>query len=352
MFCPKCGKEDVELFKCLCKSCFIEEFRLISLPDKIEFTICVKCGSTLKRGKWKNPGLHEEEIIYHTVFDAITVDDLVENLDIGVEIITIRGSIFECIVHASGSVMGETIKQEYAVEVKKNKTICPDCSKYDSGYYEAVIQLRADERTPSKDEIETIDKIIIARIKKLSEKNMMAYITNRMVLKEGVDYYVGSYKVALNLVNSIKEVFGGVVKESPKIAGRNKSTGKDLYRIWISLRLAKFHKGDFIEYEGNLGQITGLNGKRIAFKELDSPQTSSVMWRDYDRIKIVAELEDTKNTTVTSKTPRSIQILHPETYQPIDIPIHEGISGIEIGEEVPVVEIEGNLYILKTFFNK
>ena len=350
MFCPKCGKEDVELFKDLCKSCFIKEFQLISLPDKIKFTICVKCGSTLKRGKWKYPGLSEEEIIYRAVWDAITVNDPVENLEIGVEIITIRGSIFECIVHASGSVLGETINQDYAVEVKKNKTICQDCSKYDSGYYESVIQIRADERVPSKDEIETIDSIIISRIKKLSKKNMMAYITERMVLKEGVDYYVGSYKVALNLVNAIKEVFGGVMKESPKIAGRNKSTGKDLYRIWISLRLAKFHKGDFIEYEGNLGQIIGLNGKRIAFKELNSPHKSSVMWRDYDKINIVAEREDTKNTTVTSKTPRSIQILHPETYQPVDIPIHEGISGIEIGEEVPVVEIEGNLYILKTDF--
>jgi nonsense-mediated mRNA decay protein 3 len=347
MFCPKCGREDVELFKGLCKSCFLDEFELINLPDKIEFTVCVKCGSTLKNGKWKDQGLTEEELVYNAVVESVETSKMVDNLEISVEILKTRGSIFECIVSASGKVLGEVLNQDYAVEVKKNKTVCSDCSKYESGYYESVIQIRADRRVPTPDEIESIDKILIERANKLSKKNRMAYIADRIVLKEGVDYYVGSYKAAKSLLDSIREVFGGIVKESPKIAGRDKSKGKDLYRIWISLRLPRFHRGDFIEYENIKGQVTGFNAKKIMFNELNSQDTGSVIWKDYDNIKIIAEREDVENAIVTVKTPRSIQILHPETYQPIDIPLQPSIESIEVGEEVPVLEINGNFYILK-----
>jgi nonsense-mediated mRNA decay protein 3 len=352
MFCPKCGREDVELFKGLCKSCFLEEFKLINLPYKIEFTVCVKCGSTLKNGKWKDQILTEEELVYNAVIESVETPKNLENLKISVEILKTRGSIFECIVHASGRALGEVLDQDYAVEVKKNKTVCSDCSKYESGYYESVIQIRADRRVPTPEEIESIDKILIDRINKLSKKNRMAYVANRNVLKEGVDYYIGSYKAAKSLVDAVREVFGGIVKESPKIAGRDKSKGKDLYRIWISLRLAGFHKGDFIEYENKRGQVTGFNARKVIFKELNSPDTGSVIWKDYDSIKTIAKKEDVKAAILTAKTPKSVQILHPETYQPIDIPLHPGIGAVEVGMEVPVLELDGSFYILENHLQK
>ncbi len=346
MFCPRCGNEDEELYKGICKSCFVKEAKIISIPHDLEVTICAHCSSLLKGIKWEDSELSEEELVTLAVMENYQTPSYVQDLEFSVEILTIRGSIYECIIHAEGNVMGTKIIEEHSTNVKIKKGACPDCSKYASGYFESVIQIRADNRFPTPKEIQTIDQIIRTKIGSLSVKNRMAYVSDVSVIKEGVDYYIGSYKAARKLTSAVKDVMGGVVQESPRLVGRDKSRGKDLYRIWISIRLPDFQKDDFIEYENRKGQVKGFDGKKIILNDLESQGVWSVMWKEYNKIKVIARSSDMKTTSVTSKTPKTIQILHPDTYQPVDIDINTEISNLEIGDEVKVVEIEGILYII------
>ncbi|MGB9936714.1 MAG: 60S ribosomal export protein NMD3 [Methanobacterium sp.] len=351
MFCPNCGKTEEKLFNNLCKSCFLEGVILAEIPDQIEITICAHCESRLEKGKWHNLEISDEEVILNTLNDHMTLNEYAKDVEIDVEILLARGSTLECIVHVKGDIVGEIIQQDYKLNVKINRNVCPECSKYMSGYYEAVIQLRADDRNPDEEEIEVIDRLIADSINKISKKNKMAYITERAVLKEGVDYYIGSQKVAKRLSNIIKDHVGGVIKESPRLMGRDKSAGKDLYRTWISIRIPYFRVHDFIKYKDILGQVISIEGKRILIKDLVSQNQTSIQWRDYDKVETVAKKEDIKETTVTAKTPNSIQILHPVSYEPLDIEINPEIADFEIGSQVPVIEIEGNIYILGNFKN-
>lgn len=347
MFCPRCGSEDQELYKGICTSCFVKEAKIISIPQDLEVTICAHCSSLLKGIKWENSELSEEELVTLAVMGNYETPSYVQDLELSVKILTIRGSIYECIIHAEGNVMGTRIIEEHSTNVKIKKGACPDCSKYASGYFESVIQIRADKRFPSPKELQTIDQIIRAKISSLSVKNRMAYVSDVSVIKEGVDYYIGSYKAARKLTTAIKDLMGGVVQESPRLVGRDKSRGKDLYRIWISIRLPNFQKDDFIEYENRKGQIKGFDGKKIILNDLiESQSVWSVLWKEYNKIKVVARSSDIKTTSVTSKTPKTIQILDPDTYQPVDININDETSDLEIGDEVKVVEIEGILHIL------
>lgn len=346
MFCPRCGKTDEEIYNGVCKSCFLEDIVLAEVPNEIEITICAHCQSRLISGKWYELELSDEEIILNTLNDHITLNEYAKDVEIDVETTLARGSNIECLVHIKGNVLGEIIEQDYKLNVKIIRTVCPECSKFTSGYYEAVIQLRADNRVPDDEEITTVDAIIANNINKISKKNKMAYISERAVLKEGIDYYVGSYKVAKKLSSSIKDHDGGVIKESPRLMGRDKSAGKDLYRIWISVRLPYFRIQDFIKYENLLGQVIGIDGKKVLLKDLVSRNQTSIQWRNYDNIETVAKKEDIKETTVTAKTPNSIQILHPDTYEPLDIEIQEEMKNIEIGSQIPVIEINGSIYIL------
>lgn len=347
MFCPKCGKTEEELFGNLCKSCFLEDIILAEIPDQIEITICAHCESRLEKGKWHDLEISDEEVILNTLNDHITLNEYVKDVEIDIEMLLARGSNIETIAHVKGNVLGEIIEQDYKLNVKINRMVCPECSKFMSGYYEAVIQLRADNRTPDEEEVNTIDMLITDNINKISKKNKMAYISERAVLKEGIDYYVGSYKVAKRLSSAIKDHMGGVIKESPRLMGRDKSAGKDLYRVWISVRVPYFRVYDFIKYENNLGQVISIDGKKVLIKDLISNNQISIGWRDYDKIETVAGKYDIKETTVTAKTPNSIQILHPVSYEPVDIEMNPEFSDIEIGSQIPVIEIEGNVYILK-----
>lgn len=345
-FCRSCGKTDVKLTDGLCSTCFIENPSLISIPDKIEVITCTQCGSIQKKGRWYDSDLSLEDQLAETIQEHVEVDDWVTQEEISIKKLNIHGSTFTFLVEITGRVLKEELTREFPVEVKVNKNVCNECSKYASGYYEAVIQLRAEERFLSSEEIKTADSIIENRIEKLSRENRMAYISQRVNIKEGIDYYIGSYKAARKLTESLKNRLGGVVKESPRLMGHDKSTGKDLFRIWILLRLPNFFKGDFVEYNEFVAQITNFDGDKIYLKYLESSGRISVPWRDVDKLEIIAHKEDIKTVMVSAKTPKYIQILHPETYEPVDIPITTQIKQVPIGEEVDVAEIRGVFYLL------
>ncbi len=348
MFCPRCGKTNEKLFNGLCRSCFIDEINLVSVPETIEVTICAHCGSILQGRRWIDSSLSSEDIIFSGIMENVKANENAENLDISIKILNISGSTFECLLRMNALVLGEPVQRECPVKVILNRKVCPDCSKFASGYYEAVIQIRADKRLPSPEEIRRSDNAIKENVERISKKNRMAYISQRLKIKEGVDYYVGSFKVAKKLTSTLKNILGGTIKESPRLMGRDKNTGKDLYRVWISLRLPQFQKGDFISYKGLKAQVSDFNGDKIHLRNLESSGTASVSWRDYKKIKVIAKKEDIKSAMITAKTPKSIQILHPDTYQPMDMEIDQELLKYEIGEELKVVEIEGTLYILKT----
>jgi len=348
MFCPRCGSEDEELYEGICRSCFVKQAKIINIPPNLELTICAHCNSLLKGIKWEESKLSEEKIVTLSVMENYETFQYVQNLELSVEIITVRGSNYECIVHATGTVLGTQTKEEHRINVKIKNGACPDCSKYASGYFESVIQIRADKRFPSPEELQTIDQIIRAKTSSLSVKNRMAYVSNVSAIKEGVDYYLGSYKAARKLASAVKDVMGGVVQESPRLVGRDKSKGKDLYRIWISIRLSDFQKGDFIEYEGRKGQVKGFDGKKIILIDLESQDIWSILWKEYNKIEIIARSSNIKTTSVISKTPKTIQILHPDTYQPLDINITAKTIDLEIGNEINVLEVERKLYILRS----
>jgi 60S ribosomal export protein NMD3 len=348
MFCPQCGKENEELFKGLCRICFIAQNPLIILPSKLEVEFCTHCTSTHFGGKWQELDLSEVEIIAKTIHKDCIPDIDAEDVTLTLEIINQKNSVQELMIMAKGKVLDQPLEREFKIKVNINRTVCPECSKFASGYYEAVIQLRADQRPPNPNEIQKADKIISRQLEKLVRKNRMAYLTQRTELKEGVDYYLGSYKAARKISRILKEQMGGMIRESPRLMGRDKSTGKDLFRIWISLRLPIFEKEDFIAYGDHLGQIIDLKGNKIILRDLDTMEITSQSWREYPNLMRVAKREDIHTTTVTSKTPTSIQVLHPENYQPLDLDIRPDLSFVNIGDQVKVVEIRKKLYMLPT----
>ncbi|HOI39346.1 MAG TPA: NMD3-related protein [Methanobacterium sp.] len=346
MFCIECGKENVKLYQGRCSSCFASGNKLITIPPDITVEFCAHCSSIHVGDKWVENKQPEEEIIAEKIVQESVPDENAKNVVLEIEPINQKGSILEMLVKASGTVLEVPIKKEFTLNVKLNRNVCPECSKHASGYYEAVLQLRGDKRPLDPDEIMRADEIIKKLLEKLFPKNRMAYLTQRIEIKEGIDYYFGSYKAARKVSNALKDQMGGVIGESPRLMGRDKSAGKDLYRIWISYRLPFFHKGDFIIHKKHAGQIIDINGKRILIHYLKTMNKISLSWREYSNLEMVAHGEDVKTTTVTSKTPTKIQLLHPETYQPIDLDILPEFSDINIGDQVKVVEILEKIYII------
>jgi len=344
MFCLLCDSEE-ELYDGLCKSCYIENFQALQHPEYTTFTVCSHCGATLKHDKWVQKGYYDDEIINDAIQKDLEVNSKLEDVEITTQITNNRGTVYECIIHVYGSLLGEDIERQYPIEVKVEKGVCPDCSKFYSGYYEAVIQLRADGRKLDESEISDVDQFISDEIQRLCKTNKLAYITERIVLKEGIDYQVGSHNIAHKIVVNLQKHFGGVITQSRKIVGRDKSRSKDLYRSWISLRLASFHTEDFITYKDKVLKVESIGSHKFVAKNLETQKIEAIIWKEYDKVKKVATKIDIQTTTITNVTPREIQILDPDTYETLELEKTDEMNKLDIGGQVNIVKVNNKIYI-------
>ena len=346
MFCPECGSTDKKMVGNLCVECFLKNFQMIELPKRIEVEICSHCNSRLEEGKWTDEFIPEEEIIYRALERNIKIADEVENEVINLEIDQMKGTIANCFVEVVGEVEGTEIEETHDCEVKILKTVCPTCSKVQSGYYEAVVQFRADNREIKSEEYGKADEVVERTLIKQEKKDKLAYCPQIAKLKEGYDYYIGSLKTARKVAENLKEEFGGIIKESPRLISEDKSTGKGLYRIWISVRIPEFERDDFIKYENKTLQVKDIDKNRVIGIDISTNKKQSIPLKNMEEIELVKKAEDIETTTIISKSPNMIQILDPSDYSAVDLEMKEGFESCNIGDEIKLIKIDNYIYLL------
>ena len=346
MFCVECGSTDKKMVGNICIDCFLKDFQMIELPERIEVQICSHCNSKLEEGKWSEEFIPEEEIIYRALERNIKISDEVSNEIINLEIDQMKGTIASCYVEVVGEVEGTQIEETQETEVKILKTVCPTCSKLQAGYYEAVIQFRADSRDIKKEEYEKADEVVERTLIKQSKKDKLAYCPQIAKLKEGYDYYIGSLKTGRKVAEALKDEFGGTIKESPRLISEDKSTGKGLYRIWISVRIPEFELGDIIRYENKLLQVNDIDKNRVTCTDIKDSKKHSIPLKHMEEIELVKKQDEIETTTIISKSPKTIQILDPVDYSAVDLEMKEELSDCEIGDEIRLIKIDNYIYLV------
>ena len=347
MFCIECGSENKQMVGEICIDCFLKEFEMIEIPKNINVEICSHCNSRLEEGKWSDSFLPEEEIIYRALERNIKINDLVENEEINLEIDQIKGTIAECFVEVVGEVYGVAIDETHDTSVRILKTVCPSCSKLQSGYYEAVIQFRADNREIKREEYDKADEIVARTLEKQAKTDKLAYCPQIAKLKEGYDYYIGSLKTGRKVAEALKEEFGGIIKESPRLISEDKSTGKGLYRIWISVRIPEFERNDIVEYENKLIQVSDIGKSRVVGLDIKTNKKHNIPLKNMESIRLVKKADDIETTTIISMSPKTIQILDPSDFSAVDLEMNEEFSDYNIGDEIRLIKIENYIYLIK-----
>lgn len=347
MFCPECGSTDKKMVGDICIDCFLKNFQMIEIPKRIEVEICSHCNSKLEEGKWSDEYILEEEIIYRALERNIKIADEVENEIINLEIDQMKGTIAECFIEVVGEVEGTQIEETHDCEVKILKTVCPTCSKVQSGYYEAVVQFRADNREIKSEEYAKADEVVERTLVKQSKKDKLAYCPQIAKLKEGYDYYIGSLKTGRKVAENLKEEFGGIIKESPRLISEDKSTGKGLYRIWISIRIPEFEINDFIKYENRIMHVKDIDKNRVVGADISTNKKHTVPLKNMEDIELVKKSDEIETTTIISKSPSTIQILDPADYSAVDLEMKEEFGDCNIGDEIRLIKIDNYIYLIK-----
>ena len=346
MFCPECGSTDKEMIGDVCIDCFLKEFQMIEIPKNIDIQICSHCNSKLEEGKWIDEFIPEEEIIYRALERNIKIADEVSNEIINLEIDQIKGTIADCFIEVTGEVHGVQIEETHETQVKIRKTVCPTCSKVQAGYYEIVIQFRADRREIKPEEYAKADEVVERTLIKQSKVDKLAYCPQIAKLKEGYDYYIGSFKTGKKVAEALKEEFEGIIKESPRLISEDKSTGKGLYRIWISVRIPEFEISDFIRYDNKIMQIKSISKNSFVGVEISTDKKHNIPMKHMEDIELVKKARDIETTTIISKSPQYLQILDPVDYSAVDLDMKEEFADLNVGEEVKLIRLDGYVYLL------
>ena len=231
-FCPKCGKSDKAFYGNFCIDCYLKDHPDVLHLENISFNQCPRCLRVFSRGEWESgKPEHMEELISSRVKTAL--------IDPSIHVVLLEGNakreIYE--VTVEGQLGGEQVSLANEVQVKYVKDMCNVCSRKSGNYYEAIIQLRPKEKVVDLDRLKTALIFLRNEARALTKKDRHAEIFRYELVKNGIDIYFGSSRVAKISLQHLQSTYDPVIKESYTLRGVDKETGKKRYSVTYSVRV-------------------------------------------------------------------------------------------------------------------
>ena len=317
MKCASCGKESNYA---VCGRCLAEKYEIVSVPPVVEIAHCSRCGD-FRLERWRAVSL-EDAVRYHLfrelrLHDELQVDD-VQFEPVGDEIgryrLLVEGMLRDFPYACKGS-----------FEVRLKKIACEKCSRQAGGYYESILQIRADRRDLRDDEIRKIFEIVENALLK-ERSNPKAFISKIETRKEGIDIYLGDKNLGQKLSRIISRETGAEIRESNKIAGR--ADGRDFYRFTYLIRLPGFFRGDVV-LEGDVVAVVRDVPRK---KGYDVRTGRPVRLRNPS---VIARRDELKESSVLNVDEATIEILDPFTFETAVVERPE--MKVEVGDTVYVL---------------
>ncbi len=342
LFCPKCGKDTDVFFENMCKECFMENRTLIQCPAVLYSRICPTCGSLYKRGRWSSRE-DEEETIRECVNDSIKQDNEAKDLKLTLTPKRLDYSRYRVHIDAVATIKGAPIEAAQDTEMRISWETCDTCSRVSGGYYEGIVQIRADKRLPTKEELDKCTQIARDVAKRSRDKGeRLAFIAQTLDLYEGIDFYVGVIKLGKQICRAIIDVFGGKFLEFPKLVGQK--NGVDLYRITFALRLPEFVKGDIISVGDKVIEVKNC-AKHVSGIDIETGKRFMENFSDLIDVKKLSRRLNAVPAVLVADEGRTIQVMDPDTYESVTIKRPEFLNA-EAGSEVMIVKTEKGIFMV------
>ncbi|WP_456487695.1 60S ribosomal export protein NMD3 [Candidatus Alkanophaga liquidiphilum] len=341
-FCAGCGKRSEELYGGLCKECVLSIFRVetdkIKLPD-IEVRVCRHCG-----GFFKESG--ELADLQGIVRDAVgkklkaaAKGMHAELRGVDVEIEELRGWGASAAVKLDVNFKGMNLQERRPLRIKFVRRTCKRCSRISGGYFESIVQVRADGRTPSDDELFRVEAIAYSAL----GDGLKDFISKVEKKREGIDFYVGSIEGGRKISKSIVKTLGGRISESKKLYGRK--DGREIYRVTFLVRLPKFLKGDVIELDGKVVLVERVGGRGVVGLDLETGSRVFLSAENVRRASLVSNRKQAEKAVLMSVSGDEIQILDPKSYETVTLKKPPFLKK-KAGDDVLVVRAKSGLKVL------
>lgn len=318
-------------------SIFRVEAGKIKLPD-LEVRVCKHCGEFFKESG-------ELADLKSIVRDAVSrrlkaaakgMHAEFRGVDVEIEEFKRWGA--DAVIKLNVRFRGMELQERRPLRIKFVRRTCKRCSRISGGYYESIVQVRADGRTPSDDELISVETIAYSAL----GNGPRDFISKVEQKKEGIDLYVGSIEGGRKISKSIVKTLGGKISESKKLYGRK--DGREVYRVTFLVRLPKFLRGDVIELDGKVVLVERVE-RGVTGLDLDTGSRVFLNEEDVRRASLVSNRERAENTVLMSVSGDEIQILDPKSYETVTLKKPPFLRK-KAGDDVLVVRAKSGLKVL------
>ncbi|MFW6120527.1 MAG: 60S ribosomal export protein NMD3 [Petrotogales bacterium] len=348
MFCVECGKEKKIYRNGVCINCYIENKTFTQGPAILDMYTCSKC----LLYKYKNTWLQEsfEDVLKRHIKNSFQISNELKKVRIKTDC-AYKSKNVSCKVVISGFLDGHEISEQHHLKVRIKKTICNVCSKQHGGYYEATLQIRADRRKLSKNELKNIRINVENLVENLRDKgNRGLFITDTAEKHGGFDFYLSEKGPAYTIAKEIQEKFGGKIKQSSKNIGMKDS--RQIYRMTYLIRLPAFRKGDFICLNNSYFYISTIHRNKVHTIRLSNWSEQVFDEKDLQKASIFGGKKLVKKMIFISQSQDELQVMDPKTYKTFEVRKPKTLS-ID-SNTVQIVKLEDKLFLFpeKNTINK
>ncbi len=242
MICYLCGRREARI-EGLCEPCFLEQQPPLFF-ENLKILTCRECGNIYFKA-WRDVSLE------HIIEEYINL----ENAHFQIEE---RGQAYSVTVVArqmfhEGQTHPLVQQTQFLIHVKES--LCGNCSKMLSGYYEAVLQVRRQGHVLTDAEKEACSDIALSTLRR---NDFISRIRER---KEGVDLYFSSAKAAKRTAEILRRRLGGSIKESYKTVGLDRQTYTDIKRGTILFSLPGYKPEEMVLLQNSVYRVSHADQK-------------------------------------------------------------------------------------------
>jgi len=333
----------------LCDACYFDEFDLVDAPETVEVEVCSRCGAVHRGNRWVDVGADDyTDIAVDEVAEALGVH--VNATDVGWEVAPeqIDQNTIRMHCEFTGVVRGTFVTEEVVTPVRIARKTCERCGRIAGGSYAAVVQVRADERTPTDEETERAQEIAeayIAEREATGDRN--AFITEVSEVDDGLNMKISTNQMGGGIARRIVEQLGGTSDDYETLVTED-SDGNEVYRVTFAVRLPRYRPGEVIDPEDGDGPVLvrsvqgNLKGTRLttgeayeaSFEDGDAP----------DARRLGTSEDAVETTVVTVEDDNAVQVLDPETYEAKTIARPDYFD--PDADEVPVLKSRAGLHVM------
>jgi nonsense-mediated mRNA decay protein 3 len=335
-FCPRCGDAvdrppGVDLpgargrQQQLCDGCYFEEFDLVDAPDRVHVRVCSQCGAVHRGNRWVDVDADDyTDVALDEVSDALAVHVDAAAVEWGVEPEQVDETTIRMHAAFSGVVRGTAVEEQVTVPVKIARETCQRCGRIAGDYYAGTVQVRADGRTPSDEEVRgTVDiaEEVVAEMEATGDRD--AFVTEVSEHDDGVDVKLSTNKIGDKVARRVVAAYGGSYEDHETLVTEDED-GEEVYRVTFAVRLPPFRPGDVVDPEDGDGPVLvesargNLKGTRLA-----SGDAYEADYEDGDApdARALGRVDDAVETTLVAvEDDNAVQVLHPDTQRAETIP--------------------------------